>query len=458
MNRDRTFQILTLGCKVNQYESQYVRELLENAGWRQSAEGTADLCLVNTCTVTHEADAKGRQTIRRLHAENPKAEMVVMGCFATRDPKAVAELPGVSKVIPDKTQLAEELAPYGVLPLPQGISRFDDHQRAFVKVQDGCLLNCSYCIIPSVRPGMRSRSMDDIAYEIDRLVLAGYQEVVLTGIHLGHYGLELSKGLPKEKWSRLWNLIEKLDSLEGDFRIRLSSLEAAEVREDFLKALKNSKRVVPHLHLCLQAGSDKVLTAMRRRYRRDSFLDNCQRVREVLDEPALTTDVIYGFPGETEDDFQETIDVCQKAGFCKIHLFAYSPREGTDAANMKETVDPKTKADRRRRLLEVEAQLTRDFQNRMVGRVLDVLVEQPQEDMPGRVRGTSCRHLQVGFPGIYEALCKKRFPIRVTGIEDGQLVGEPIPGEQPGSFENSLKRSLETGKSGRISLDTVPLI
>jgi threonylcarbamoyladenosine tRNA methylthiotransferase MtaB len=262
--------------------------------------------------------------------------------------------------------------------------------------------------------------------------------------------------LPKDQWSRLWNLIERLDSLEGDFRVRLSSLEAAEVREDFLKALKQSKRVVPHLHLCLQAGSDRVLTAMRRRYRRDSFLDNCQRVREVLDEPALTTDVIYGFPGENEADFEETIDVCRKAGFCKIHLFAYSPREGTDAAKMKETVDPKTKADRRRRLLEVEADLTREFQDRMVGRVLDVLVEQPMEDRLGWVRGTSCRHLQVGFPGIYEALRKKRFPIRVTGIEGGQLVGEPIPGAESAALENPFKRSLQAGKNGRISLDTVP--
>lgn len=213
----RQFQIITLGCKVNQYESQFVRELLEHAGWTQTDSGQNDLCIVNTCTVTHEADAKGRQAIRRIHAENPKADLVVMGCFATRDPNAVAQLPGVIKVITDKTKLAEELAPFGVLPTLQGISRFDDHQRAFVKVQDGCLLNCSYCIIPSVRPGMRSRSIADIALEVSRLAEAGYQEMVLTGIHLGHYGLDLSKGLPKDKWSRLWHLMENLDALPGIF-------------------------------------------------------------------------------------------------------------------------------------------------------------------------------------------------------------------------------------------------
>ncbi len=445
----RQFQIHTLGCKVNQYESQYVRELLEHAGWTQSETGQKELCIVNTCTVTHEADAKGRQAIRRIHDENPKAELVVMGCFATRDPHGVAQLPGVTKVIVDKTKLAEELASFGVLPTLQGISRFDDHQRAFVKVQDGCLLNCSYCIIPSVRPGMRSRSIEEIALEVTRLAEAGYQEMVLTGIHLGHYGLDLSKGLPKDKWNRLWHLLERLDALPGEFRIRLSSLEAAEVREDFLKALKQSRRVVPHLHLCLQSGSDKILTAMRRRYRRDSFLDNCQRVREVLDTPALTTDVIYGFPGETDRDFEDTVEVCQKAGFCKIHLFAYSPRKGTDAALLPETVEPKIKASRRKRLLEVEADLIDQFQTQMVGRVLDVLVEQPLENRPGWVRGTSCRHLQVGFEGVYGALRKHRFPIRITKIEKGLLVGDPIP------MEDSMATWKKVSKPHRLALATV---
>lgn len=425
MKPGRTFQIVTLGCKVNQYDSQYLRELLEHAGWVQSREGQSDLCLVNTCTVTHEADAKGRQAIRRLHGENPQADLVVMGCFATRDPASVSQLPGVRQVITDKDNLAEQLSHYGVVPHSGGISRFDDHQRAFVKVQDGCLLNCSYCIIPSVRPGMRSRSIPEITAEVERLVANGYQEVVLTGIHLGHYGLDLSKGKPKTEWSRLWHLIRALEDLPGDFRVRLSSLEAAEVREDFLKVLKESKKVAPHLHLCLQSGSDKVLSAMRRRYKRDSFLDHCQRVREVLDEPALTTDVIYGFPGESDEDFDQTVDLCEKAGFCKIHLFAYSPREGTDAANMTETVPPQVKAQRRQRLLEVESRLSRNFQNRLIGRILDVLVEQPLEGQPGMVRGTSCRSVQVAFRGRYESLKRGRFPIKVTTLVGNQLFGEP---------------------------------
>src|SRR6266540_2045948 len=216
-------RLLTLGCKVNQYETQHVKEALEAAGWREAAEGeAAELCVVNTCTVTAEADAKGRQLIRCLAQANPGAAVVVLGCFAARDPEAVARLPGVTKVIPDKTRLGEELHEFGVRELPAGITRFDGHQRAFVKVQDGCLLNCSYCIIPHVRPGLRSRPLAEIVAEVAGLVERGCQEVVLTGIHLGHYGIDLSRGQPRAQWTRLWHLLEALGKMPGDFRIRLS--------------------------------------------------------------------------------------------------------------------------------------------------------------------------------------------------------------------------------------------
>src|SRR5262249_18048945 len=206
--RPPTCRLVTLGCKVNQYETQHVKEALEASGYREAAEAeAADLCVVNTCTVTHEGDAKSRQLIRRLHQAQPGAAIVVMGCYATRDPDAVARLPGVRHVITDKSRLVEELAAYGVTDGPAGISRFDGHQRAFVKVQDGCRLNCSYCIIPSVRPVLRSRPAEEVVDEVERLVAAGYHEVVLTGVHLGHYGLDLSKGRPKERWMRLWHLL-----------------------------------------------------------------------------------------------------------------------------------------------------------------------------------------------------------------------------------------------------------
>jgi threonylcarbamoyladenosine tRNA methylthiotransferase MtaB len=304
MSTPGTVRLLTLGCKVNQYETQYVKELLEHAGWTEAPEGArADLCVVNTCTVTHEGDAKSRQAVRRLHQDNPDAAVVVMGCYATRAPETVARLPGVSQVITDKERLVEELQPFGVTGPLAGISRFDGHQRAFVKVQDGCRLNCSYCIIPSVRPTLRSRPVAEIAAEVAGLVAAGYPEIVLTGIHLGHYGIDLSKGRPKAQWQRLWHLIGCLARLPGDFRLRLSSLEAAEARDDLVRVLAEHANVCPHLHLCLQSGSDKVLAAMKRRYRRAGFLERVRRLRAALERPAFTTDIIVGFPGETDADF-----------------------------------------------------------------------------------------------------------------------------------------------------------
>src|SRR5262245_55156073 len=248
----RTCRLVTLGCKVNQYETQHVKEALEASGYREADAGeAADLCVVNTCTVTGEADAKGRQLIRRLAQANPGAAVVVMGCFATRDPAAVARLPGVTRVITDKSRLADALREFGIRELPPGITRFDGRQRALLTVPGGHLLHCSYCIIPHVRPGLRSRPVEEIVAEVAGLVGRGCQEVVLTGIHLGHYGIDLSRGRPRASWCRLWHLLDRLARLPGDFRIRLSSLEAAEARDDLVRVMTEYPRVCPHLHLCL---------------------------------------------------------------------------------------------------------------------------------------------------------------------------------------------------------------
>lgn len=424
----RTCRLMTLGCKVNQYETQYVKEMLEANGYREVAEGErADLCIVNTCTVTHEADAKGRQLIRRLAQENSRAAIVVMGCFATRDPDAVARLPGVTKVITDKARMAEDLHEFGVTHAPSGIARFDNHRRAFVKVQDGCLLNCSFCIIPKVRPILRSRPPDEIVAEVSRLATGGCKEVVLTGIHLGHYGIDLSKGSSKEEWCRLWHLIEQLDRLPGDFRVRLSSLEAAEVRGELVEALARSTRICPHLHLCLQSGSDRILALMKRRYRVAGFLERCRRLRATLDQPALTTDVIVGFPGETEADFEETCRVIEEAGFSKLHIFSYSARRGTLAANLPGRVHPAVVTERRRRLLELESRLARKYFRSLLGRRLDVLVEGEAPAWPGHVRGTSCRYAPVIFEGYAPALLAQRVPVIAQAEADGVLLARPDP-------------------------------
>jgi threonylcarbamoyladenosine tRNA methylthiotransferase MtaB len=433
MTVPRTCRLVTLGCKVNQYETQFAREMLEANGYREAADGEpADLCLVNTCTVTHEADAKGRQAIRRLAHDNPGAAIVVMGCFATRAPETVARLPGVVKVVTDKRRLADDLREFGVSVAPRGITRFDGHQRAFVKVQDGCLLNCTYCIIPHVRPVLRSRPPEEIIAELRGLVGRGYQEIVLTGVHLGHYGIDLSCGRPKEQWRRLWHLLELLADLPGDFRIRLSSLEAAEVRDELVRVLAAHPRICPHLHLCLQSGSDRILATMKRRYRSASFLERCRRLRTALDEPAFTTDVIVGFPGETDADFDATCRVVREVGFCKVHVFSYSPRQGTPAASLQATVPPAVVARRRDSLLALEAELAAAYYGRLVGHRLDVLVEGADACRPGWVRGTSCRYAPVAFEGHAPALLARRVPVRAAAVADGIIWGRPEPdGDAP---------------------------
>jgi threonylcarbamoyladenosine tRNA methylthiotransferase MtaB len=444
----RTVRLVTLGCKVNQYETQYVKELLELNGYAEAADGQpADLCVVNTCTVTHEGDAKGRQLIRRLHQANPRAELVVMGCYASRAPGAVRRLPGVTHVVTDKDRLLEELAPFGVTVQPSGISRFDGHQRAFVKVQDGCLLNCSYCIIPTVRPRVRSRPPAEVAAEIARLVEAGYREVVLTGIHLGHYGLDLCKGRPRQDWVRLPQLLERLDGLPGDFRIRLSSLEAAEARDDLVRVLAERPRLCPHLHLCLQSGSDRVLARMKRRYTSGGFLERVRRIRAALDRPALSTDVIVGFPGETDADFEATCRVVREAGFSRVHVFTYSPREGTPAAQLPDAVPPAVVAGRRRRLEEVEHELAGAYFRSLLGLRLDVLVEGADPQRPGHARGTSCRYAPVAFPGHAPALLRRRVAVRAVAVEGGALLGEPEP---------EVGTAPPSSGTGRLALPLLP--
>jgi threonylcarbamoyladenosine tRNA methylthiotransferase MtaB len=419
---------MTLGCKVNQYETQYVKEALQANGYREAGdEEPADLCVVNTCTVTAEGDAKSRQLVRRLHQGNPQAAIVVMGCYASRDPETVRRLPGVSSVITDKDKLAEGFKSFGVATWPRGISRFDGHQRAFVKVQDGCLLNCTFCIIPKVRPTMRSRPAREICAEVTQLVARGCQEIVLTGIHLGHYGIDLSRGKPKSAWCRLWHLLDQLADLPGDFRIRLSSLEAAEVRDDLVRVLSKQSRIVPHLHLCLQSGSDKILGLMKRRYRQAGFLERCRRLRDSLDQPAFSTDVIVGFPGETEDDFQETCEVVRRAGFSKIHVFSYSPRRGTPACGFANQVAPEVATDRRRRLRDLERTLALSYHQSLLGRRLEVLVEGADPKRPGFVLGTSCRYAPVAFPGHAPALVAKLVPVRAERVDDNVIIGQPEP-------------------------------
>jgi threonylcarbamoyladenosine tRNA methylthiotransferase MtaB len=418
-----TLRAITLGCKVNQYETEFVRQGLSRIGYRDAlAHESADLCVVNTCTVTHEGDAKSRQTIRRLAKRNPGTRIIVMGCYATRAPDEVARLPGVVEVITDKRELPDLLCRAGVVDVPTGISSFAGHQRAYVKVQDGCMLRCSFCIIPHVRPHLTSRPPEHIISEVERLYANGYREFVLTGIHLGHYGVEWSRGRSKSDWTRLSHLLEKLVQIDGDFRIRLSSIEATEVTRELIDVMAaHPAKICPHLHISLQSGSEAVLRRMHRRWGARRFVDRCKLVQQALDQPAITTDIIVGFPGESDADFQATCDLARDVGFSKIHIFPFSARRGTPAAEMPDQVAPDVKADRARRLGELECELRDRFHASLLGRRLRVLVESPLESPPGYMLGTSCRYAPAVFRG--DVSQRKQFVDVFAGsILDGRIL------------------------------------
>ncbi len=391
-----TCRLVTLGCKVNQYETQLVKETLLRNGFREAGDDEqADLCVVNTCTVTETGDSKSRQLIRRLARRNPQTRTIVMGCYATRDPAAVAALPNVTEVVTDKRELPDVFDRLGLTDLPTGISHFDGRHRAYVKVQDGCILKCTYCIIPSVRPGLRSRSPEDIEDEVRRLIDNGHKEIVLAGIHVGHFGVEATRGRSGKTPFRLWHLFERLDRIPGEWRMRLSSIEAVEINDEFISAAENCEHLCPQFHPSLQSGSEAVLRRMRRRYTIAKFLDKLDRMRDRLPSPAFTTDVIVGFPGETDAEFEETIDACRAAGFMKIHIFPFSARRGTPAATFPDQVPPEVRKARCDRLAEVERELANEFYDRFVGESLEVLVEQSVTGQSGWCEGTDRRYIPV---------------------------------------------------------------
>ncbi|MCC7084182.1 MAG: tRNA (N(6)-L-threonylcarbamoyladenosine(37)-C(2))-methylthiotransferase MtaB [Pirellulales bacterium] len=415
---------VTLGCKVNQYETEFLRQALTGIGYRDAADDErADLCLVNTCTVTQQGDSKSRQAIRQLAARNPDARIVVMGCYATRAPDEVARLPGVAEIVTDKRELPDLLGRFGVVDLPTGINTFANRQRAYVKVQDGCVLHCSFCIIPKVRPYLASRPVQHILNEVEQLVAGGYRELILTGIHLGHYGIEWNRGRPKQDWIRLANLVEKIAALSGDFRIRLSSIEATEVTRELIAAMaKNPDKVCPHLHISMQSGSDAVLRRMRRRWGAKRIIDRCRLVQQTLDQPALTTDIIVGFPGEADEDFTATCEVVRELGFSKIHIFPYSRRRGTPAAELPDQVPPDVKSVRVELLTALEAEMRDRYYRSLCGRRLRVLIESPIENQPGQMLATACRYAPVEVPG--NITMRKQFvEVVARGLVNGRIQG-----------------------------------
>ncbi len=371
----KSVRLVTFGCKANQYDTQVLREALLRRGLEER-DRDADLVVVNTCTVTAEAGRKARQLIRRLHREQPHTKIAVTGCLAESEPEVLRELPGVEWVLGngDAKRPVNFLSQIGIehdpeeLGIPAGITGFAGHTRAFVKIQDGCDRRCAFCIIPHTRGASTSRPAEELAREIQGLVEAGHVEVVLCGIHIGHWGLDLG--------STLAHLLRRLVALDprgaqGErlaYRLRLSSIEATEVDEPLVELMaQQPERLAPHLHMPLQAGDDGVLARMNRWYTGGEYLDACQRIRERLDRPAFTADVLVGFPGETEQAFQRTLEVVRESGLCRVHAFPFSARPGTPAWDMPQRVDVREVRERRARLSELATELGDDYRASLAG-------------------------------------------------------------------------------------------
>ncbi|MBQ8131159.1 MAG: tRNA (N(6)-L-threonylcarbamoyladenosine(37)-C(2))-methylthiotransferase MtaB [Bacilli bacterium] len=375
--------IYTLGCKVNTYESEFITNELKNAGYEiKSFDDICDVYIINTCTVTNTSDSKSKKMIHQAIKKNPNACIVAMGCFIAANMSEKIDGLDIALGNKDKNRIVELLDTYfqnkqTIIDSYSGrlsefedmfISDFPGRTRAFVKIQDGCDNFCSFCIIPFARGKGRSKDMNKVIEEITALVQNGYREVVLTGIHTGNYGNDLDVS-----FADLLNELVKIDGLD---RLRISSIETTELNDDVLDVLRNSKIIVNHLHIPLQAGSNEILKAMNRKYDLDFYFKKIAEIRNIRSDIAISTDVIVGFPGETEELFQTTIDTCRKIGFSKIHVFPYSERKGTKSSYMDGKLDNATKKDRARRLIEVSKELEIEYMKKFIGQDVEVLVEE----------------------------------------------------------------------------------
>ena len=434
-----------LGCKVNSYETEAMQQLLEENGYEiVSFEETADVYIINTCTVTNIADRKSRQMLHRARKMNPDAVVVAAGCYVQARGQEVLEDGAVDMIIGNnqKNQLipmlegwfaarmaengdaaagetdeavetlmgqedAREFIPSALLDLTRvteyenmNIRKTAEHTRAFLKVQDGCNQFCSYCIIPYARGRIRSRRLEDVQAEVRGLAEAGYKEIVLTGIHLSSYGLDFGteEKTPEAPFGHgLQKLILALAEIDGIERIRLGSLEPRIITREFVEALADCGKICPHFHLSLQSGCDSVLKRMNRHYTTEEYLNKCQLLREGFEQPAITTDVIVGFPGETEEEFAATQAFVEQVHFYEMHVFPYSRRQGTVADRMPDQVPESVKKERSHQMLTLAERMSQEYRDRFVGREVSVLLEEPGED--GYMVGYTKEYIRVQKAG-----------------------------------------------------------
>ncbi|WP_394011653.1 tRNA (N(6)-L-threonylcarbamoyladenosine(37)-C(2))-methylthiotransferase MtaB [Anaerococcus cruorum] len=428
-----SFNIITLGCKVNQYESEAVEELFLQKGYEKANEN-ADIYVINTCTVTNMSDRKSRQMISRARRDNPEAVVAVMGCYSQVKPEEVAAIEGVDIVLGSRNkenvvELCEDvLQNKGAIDkiiAPSETRSFEELQisnqtemtRAYLKIQDGCNMYCSYCLIPYARGNIVSRDIPSIVEETKRLAKNNFKEIVLTGIHVSSYGKDFDDG------SSLIDVIEAVAKVDGIERIRLSSMEPRHISPEFLERMKATGKACDHFHLSLQSGSDDVLKAMNRKYDRALYKEKVEEIRQVFPNAGITTDIIVGFPGETEENHKQTMDFVNEIKFSKTHLFKFSPREGTRAAKMGDQINGNIKKDRLHDLEKIEESNREEFLEKQIGKVLSVLVES-KSDLEGYSGGYSTNYLKVNVKEDIPA--NTIIDVKITEIVNDELVGERI--------------------------------
>ncbi len=402
-----------LGCKVNAYETEAMQEMLENAGYEiVPFKEKADIYIINTCTVTNMADRKSRQMLHKARKMNPNAVIVAAGCYvqALEDTKNIDSSVDIVIGNNKKQDLIEILKEYEtehdehetlseLIDINHTheyeelhLSTTGEHTRAYIKVQDGCNQFCSYCIIPYARGRVRSRDKHDVEEEVKRLALNGYKEIVLTGIHLSSYGVDLDE---KEN---LLTLIQAVNNIDGIERIRLGSLEPRIITEEFVKAISAMPKICPHFHLSLQSGCDETLKRMNRRYTSEEYYEKCVLLRKYFDNPALTTDVIVGFPGETEEEFEKSRSFVEKVGFYETHVFKYSKRHGTRAAVMPDQVPEEMKTQRSDVLLKLHDQQKKKYEDMFNGKEVEILIEEMVERDGRKIQtGHTKEYIRVGM-------------------------------------------------------------
>ena len=420
-----------LGCKVNQYESEAIAELFAEKGYEiVGIDEEADVYVINTCTVTNFGDKKSRQLIRKVKRQNENAIVAVVGCYAQTAPQELMKVEGVNLVIgtKDRAQIVEMVENYktenGVenhvsdimkerVFEPLSIQKLANRTRAYLKIQDGCSQYCSYCIIPYARGPIRSRDPQDVLAEVKRLAENGFKEVVLTGIHVASYGKDRHD-------TSLLEILRQVHEVEGIERIRFSSIEPNVVTEEFAQAIADMPKVCDHFHLSLQSGCDKTLKEMNRKYDTEKYRQAAATLRKYLPEVALTTDIIAGFPGETEEDFQASYDFAKEIGFAKIHAFPYSPKRGTPAAARKDQLLNAVKAERSHRLIELSDKMADDFIQAYVGKEVEVLYERVIGE--GIYEGHTTNYIKVkgtSDKDLTNVICKTK----ITKAENEELFG-----------------------------------